>query len=141
MAKFHFISAFSIPNFVILSISIYLFLLKLNLFTVPQQPQMPYEGSGGNSSSNSRYLELPNYATLGAPNRYSLDSSAVTRINDGLTASINSGGAAGAVAVGAAAGPNAPAATDHRHHHRSASNFARQHSWDSPVQFRRRQYG
>lgn len=102
---------------------------------MPQQPQMPYEGSGGNSS-HSRYLEIPNYATMS--NRYSLDSSAVTRINDGLTASINSGSAATA----AAAGPNAPAGTDHlRHHHRSASNFARQHSWDSPVQFRRRQYG
>ena len=102
---------------------------------MPQQPQMPYEGSGGNSS-HSRYLEIPNYATMS--NRYSLDSSAVTRINDGLTASINSGSAATA----AAAGPNGPAGTDHhRHHHRSASNFARQHSWDSPVQFRRRQYG
>ena len=65
-----------------------------------------------------------NKNTLSYSNRYSLDSNAVSRINDGLNASAGS-------------------TSDLRSSNfRSTdqSNFTRQHSWDSPVQFRRSQY-
>lgn len=79
-----------------------------------------YGGPTSYDTGSSRYLDVPssnNYHTQPhSSNRYSFDASAVSRINDGLSATL-------------------PTSS-----HQSAT-FTRQHSWESPVRYRRMQYG